>query len=85
MKEFGYAGEILKIDLSGGSITRLPTAAYTDRFLGGRGLAAKLFWDTVPPEAGAYDPENCLIYATGPVTGFHRLPAAAGRSAANPP
>ncbi|OGN95571.1 MAG: hypothetical protein A2Y89_02195, partial [Chloroflexi bacterium RBG_13_51_18] len=66
----GYAGEILKIDLSGGGTERLPSAPYTERFLGGRGLAAKIYWDMVPPQAGAFDAENCLICATGPVTGF---------------
>ncbi len=73
MAEFGYAGEILKVDLSDGNIIRLPTADYADRFLGGRGIAARLYWEMVPPEAGAFDPENCLIYITGPVTGFNRL------------
>ena len=73
MADFGYAGEILKIDLADGRVTRLPTADYADRFLGGRGIAARLYWDTVPPEAKAFDPENCLIYITGPVTGFNRL------------
>ncbi len=73
MAEFGYAGEILKVDLSDGNIIRLPTADYADRFVGGRGIAARLYWEMVPPEAGAFDPENCLIYITGPVTGFNRL------------
>jgi aldehyde:ferredoxin oxidoreductase len=73
MTEFGYAGEILKIDLSNGSTARLPSAQYTDRFLGGRGLAAKIYWDMVPVQAKAYDAENCLIYTTGPVTGFTRV------------
>jgi aldehyde:ferredoxin oxidoreductase len=71
--EFGYAGEILKIDLSDGSIARLPSAPYVERFLGGRGLGAKIYWDMVPVETRAFDPENCLIYATGPVTGFTRI------------
>jgi aldehyde:ferredoxin oxidoreductase len=73
MTSFGYAGEILKIDLSDGSINKLPSAPYTDRFLGGRGMAAKIYGDTVPVQAGAFDAENCLIYATGPVTGFTRI------------
>jgi aldehyde:ferredoxin oxidoreductase len=73
MAQHGYAGEILKIDLNDGTITRLPTASYADRFLGGRGMAAKLYWDMVPPSARAFDSENCLIYATGPVTGFTGL------------
>jgi len=71
--EFGYAGKILKVNLSNGSITTLPTAPYAARFLGGRGIAAKLYWDTVPPQTRAYDPENCLVYITGPVAGFTGL------------
>lgn len=70
MKLFGYTGQILKADLSSSATTTLPTADYADRFIGGRGLAAKLFWDMVPPRTGAFDPDNCLIYTTGPVAGF---------------
>jgi aldehyde:ferredoxin oxidoreductase len=73
MTEFGYAGEILKIDLSGGKITKLATAEYADRFLGGRGIAARIYWDMVPTRAQALDPDNCLIFITGPVAGFTRL------------
>jgi aldehyde:ferredoxin oxidoreductase len=73
MTGFGYAGEILKVDLSKRKIERLPGAAYTERFLGGRGMAARLYWDMVPPGTQAFDAGNCLIYATGPVTGFTRV------------
>lgn len=73
MTEFGYAGEILKVDLSDGKTTKLPTAEYADRFLGGRGIAAKIYWDMVPPETKALDPENCLICTSGPVAGFAGL------------
>ena len=73
MPEFGYAGEILVIDLSSGNVSRIPTAPYSARFLGGRGMGARLFWEMVPPETSAYDPANCLIFATGPVTGFTRI------------
>lgn len=71
MKQFGYAGTILKVDLSGGNINRFDTSEYSDRFIGGRGIAAKLYWDFVPPETKALDPDNCLICATGPVAGFN--------------
>ena len=70
MAKHGYAGEILKVDLPDGKITRLPTSDYTDRFLGGRGMAVKLYWDMVSPQTNAFDPENCFICATGPVAGF---------------
>jgi aldehyde:ferredoxin oxidoreductase len=70
MAEFGYAGEILKVDLSGRKISRLATADYSDRFLGGRGIAAKIYWDETLPEVMAFDPGNCLIFMTGPLAGF---------------
>jgi aldehyde:ferredoxin oxidoreductase len=70
VSENGYAGEILKVDLSDGNISSLSTAVYADKFLGGRGIAAKIYWDTVPPDTGAFDPENRLIFSTGPVAGF---------------
>ncbi|OGO43393.1 MAG: hypothetical protein A2Z05_00665 [Chloroflexi bacterium RBG_16_60_22] len=70
MTEFGYAGEILRVDLSGGKISKLPTADYAERFLGGRGIAARLYWEMVPPETAAFDAANCLVGASGPVAGF---------------
>jgi aldehyde:ferredoxin oxidoreductase len=73
MSEYGYAGKILTVDLSDGKSGELATADYTGKFLGGRGIAAKLFWDMVPPGTGATEPDNCLICATGPVTGFFGL------------
>jgi len=66
---FGYAGKVLKVDLSSGSAVELPTADYADRFLGGRGMAAWLYWQEVPPQAGAFDAENALVFATGPLAG----------------
>ena len=65
-----YTGKILRVDLSTGKSAELPTAAYSDRFLGGRGIAAKIYWDEVPPHAKALDPENRLIFATGPLGGY---------------
>ena len=73
MSEFGYAGEILRIDLSRRNIGKLVTADYADRFLGGRGIAAKIYWDETSPETKAFDPENCLICMTGPLAGFTRF------------
>ncbi len=73
MSKFGYSGAILKVDLSQGQTVSLPTDDYAERFIGGRGLAAKLYWDQVSPQTGAFDPENCLIFATGPLAGFTRL------------
>jgi aldehyde:ferredoxin oxidoreductase len=89
MGKFGYAGAILKVDLSQRQTTNLPTDDYADRFIGGRGLAAKLYWDNVSPQTKAFDPENCLIFVTGPMAGFTRLAGSrwqvCGKSAAMEP
>ncbi len=70
MATLGYAGKILRVDLSSGSAAELSTPDYADRFLGGRGIAAKIYWDEVPPQAGAFDEENGLVFATGPLAGI---------------
>ncbi len=68
-REPGYAGEILMVNLSSGRMWPVPTIDYAARFLGGRGIAAKLYWDGVDPEVKAFDPENQLIFITGPLAG----------------
>ncbi len=87
--ESGYTGKILKVDLSIGKSVEATTYDYTDRFLGGRGIAARLFWEMVPDRINAFDPGNCLICATGPVTGFFGLAGCrwviCGKSAARQP
>ena len=65
----GYAGNILRVNLSDGSIQKVLTEDYADPFLGGRGIAAKIYWDEVSPRIDAFDPENRLILITGPVAG----------------
>ena len=62
----GFMGKLLKVNITDGSYTTFSSAEYTDRFLGGGGLAAKLYWELVPPSAGAFAPENCLICVNGP-------------------
>jgi aldehyde:ferredoxin oxidoreductase len=71
--EAGYTGKILRADLSSGRITWVPTLYYADRFIGGRGIAAKVYWDEVPPDVRPFDAENRLIFATGPLAGFTGL------------
>ena len=73
MSTYGYAGKILVVDLSKGSSYELSTSDYSEKFIGGRGFGVKLFSELVPSDTKAFDPENCLICATGPVTGFTGL------------
>ena len=72
---FGYAGKILGADLSSGTIHEMSTVDYANQFLGGRGIAARIYWDEVLPGIKAFDPENRLIFVTGPLSG---VPGVAG-------
>lgn len=75
MADNGYTGKILRVNLTSRTVTEVPTMDYADRFLGGRGIAAKIYWDEVKPEVSALDPDNRVVFATGPLGG---LPAVAG-------
>lgn len=63
----GWCGKILRVNLSDRSIGYLDTMVYADRFLGGRGIATKIYWDEVKPETKAFDEENLLIFMSGPL------------------
>ena len=71
--DFGYAGRILRVDLSSGEVSEFPTSDYVGAFLGGRGIAAALYWDEVPPGTAAFDAENRLMFMTGPLAGVPGL------------
>jgi aldehyde:ferredoxin oxidoreductase len=75
VEDYGYAGKILRLDLSAGSVAHVPTEDYSSRFVGGRGIAAKIYWDEVSPDVGPFDPDNRLLFFIGPLAGF---PALAG-------
>ncbi len=66
---YGWAGKILKIDLTKRKMDIVPTSDYVPKYIGGRGLAARIYWEEVPPAAGAFDPENRLVLTTGPLQG----------------
>ncbi|MGD9182459.1 MAG: aldehyde ferredoxin oxidoreductase N-terminal domain-containing protein, partial [Desulfobacterales bacterium] len=72
---FGYAGTILRVDLSNAAVQKEPLSdSLVQNFIGGRGFVAKMLYDEIPPGIGPFDSENMLIIATGPLTG-HFLPA----------
>ncbi|RLI08608.1 aldehyde ferredoxin oxidoreductase, partial [Candidatus Bathyarchaeota archaeon] len=68
---YGYSGKILWIDLSKNKITSKPLRKETVlRYIGGKGLGAKIMYDEVPAGISPFDPSNPIILATGPVNGF---------------
>ena len=66
---YGYVGKILKVDLTKREVSYIDTGKYVPKFIGGRGIAAKLFYDEFQdPAIKAFDPENPLMFMTGPST-----------------
>ena len=68
-KSGGWAEKILRINVSDRRFKVISTNAYSEKYLGGLGIAAKIAWDEIKPETGAFDADNKLIFATGPLTG----------------
>jgi len=69
-KPYGYTGKMLKVDLTSGRTSNIDTMDYADRFIGGAGVATKVYWDEVSPDVDAFDPGNTLMFVTGPMAGF---------------
>ncbi len=64
---YGWAGKILRVNLSNGSITTQPTDPYKE-YIGGMGLANKIMFDEVPAGTDPLSPENKIVFAVGPLT-----------------
>lgn len=67
MSIYGYAGKILRVNLTKGSITFEDTQKYKD-FIGGSGFGYKVIFDEVPLDTHPYDEASKIIVATGPLT-----------------
>ena len=66
---YGWKGKILKIDLSSSEISVIDTTKYIPDFLGGKGISIKIASEILKKGTGAYDPQNPIIFMTGPLTG----------------
>lgn len=80
---YGWAGNILRVDLTAGTCKAFPTTAFpvTDyttgetvnvdmtQYIGGRGIGYAVMAYEVPPGTTAFDPKNRLILGVGPITG----------------
>ena len=66
---FGYAGKILRVNLSNRKITIEPTLKYARQWLGASGIAIKILYDELRAWVTPYDPANKLIFGVGPLVG----------------
>ena len=69
----GYAGKILRINLSRKTIRSIETSKY-EAYGGGYGIGIALFWDLCVAPGGwdlqdAFDPRNIVTLMTGPLAG----------------
>ncbi len=66
----GVCGKLLDIDLASGKTKEIVISDETaKKYIGGRGLGARLLYDLLPPKTDPLSPENILIFLTGPFTG----------------
>lgn len=68
---FGWTGKFLHVNLSKRkAVADAYEASVARCFLGGRGFAAKILWDELKHGIDPFSPENKLVFAAGPLTGF---------------
>jgi aldehyde:ferredoxin oxidoreductase len=67
----GYLGKLLRVDLTTRSVrTEAIDPRLVSLLLGGRGLAAKYYYDEIPASVGPLEAANKLFFFTGPLTGL---------------
>ena len=67
---YGWMNSVLRVDLGSGDVKKeVVDRSILEKFLGGRGLAARVLYQELESGVDPLGPENKLIFATGPVTG----------------
>lgn len=64
---FGWAGKIVRVNLTTGAVTIESTDPYK-QYIGGMGIANKIMYDEVPAGTDPLSPESKVIFAVGPLT-----------------
>ena len=68
----GICGRLLDVDLTTGTTKDMAISEdLFQKYLGGRGLGARLLYDLVPAKTDPLSPENVMLFMTGPLTGSH--------------
>ncbi|HUK50026.1 MAG TPA: aldehyde ferredoxin oxidoreductase family protein, partial [Terriglobales bacterium] len=67
----GYMGKILRVNLTTGKLTTEPLSEDVARkYVGGRGLSAKILFDELKPGIDPLGPDNKIVIASGPMPGL---------------
>jgi aldehyde:ferredoxin oxidoreductase len=68
MTDYGYAGKLLFVNLTTREIKEEPLdREWSNRFIGGRGLGARLLYELCPRGTDPLGPDNPLIFMSGPL------------------
>ena len=68
-QSFGWAGQVLRVDLSTGNIAIEPTKLYGTQVLGGRGIGQWILFHELSPSTDPLGPDNKVILGAGPLVG----------------
>lgn len=69
----------MEVDLSSGRIESVPLdSSDVSDYLGGRGLAARIFYDRIDPACDPLSPDNVIVCATSPLLGTNAPTAGRG-------
>jgi aldehyde:ferredoxin oxidoreductase len=74
----GFAGKILRLNLTNRSVSTIDTEKY-EEWYAGNGMGSAVFWDLCPDKAiDGFDPKNVITIMTSPLSGT-QAPGIAGR------
>ncbi|MBW2000715.1 MAG: hypothetical protein JRJ29_22485 [Deltaproteobacteria bacterium] len=66
----GYVGKLLRVDLTSQTIEIEPlNKEWAHKYMGGSGLATRYLYEAITPTTSPHDPENPVVFMTGPVCG----------------
>ena len=65
---YGWAGKILRVNLTTGEITTQDDEKY-HKYIGGMGMAYRIMYEEAPMELDPYDEKALVIFGVGPLTG----------------
>ena len=66
----GYAGKLLYVDLTGGSVRVKPLERdFALKYIGGRGFTARILHDELRAGVDPLSPDNVIVFAAGPLSG----------------
>lgn len=70
MEYYGYAGQVLRVDLTSGEIEAESLSnELVEDYLGGAGMQYRLIYDLLRPRLDPFSPDAPVIVGTGPLTG----------------